>query len=477
MSLVIVPIVFLLAVILIKQLPLIGGKIDLALILTGFLTLFLAGIFNPGDWAAAWIDGLDRLAWVIFLSITGSIFAEISIHLGTVDTIIGALTAKFGKHPRILVICILGVLMIAGSLLGDAIAASTVVGILTIGILASMNLKSEKISAIIVMGASIGSIMPPITQSIALSSTLVGTDPDPVVRLGYLTSGLIFVIIAIYASCILVKKDNVPGANPDIEIKFRDETAGEILKENWKSLIPLFFLILVIFLRTVNIPVVSVDLGPAILKSISFTPSGAEEPIGTLYDALSGTTILKGMTNGIVLSITLAIAFAFLFFKKVRSNTKEIMSESWKKVEKTVLIQVCCAFMLGSFYQAGSIDAVQVFAQSMNGNVLKIGGAIALVLIGMLTGSQSTAQNVIFSFLGPALVTIGVSPTIAALAGANLAAAGQGMPPADLTTFVVVGIVAAQYGNGEECDPLKSMFYSLPMCLCMFAVGIICLFV
>ena len=37
-------------------------------------------------------------------------------------------------------------------------------------------------------------------------------------------------------------------------LKFTDQTAGQILRHNWKSLIPLMFLIAVVLLRTVPIP-------------------------------------------------------------------------------------------------------------------------------------------------------------------------------------------------------------------------------
>ena len=130
---VVIPVCFLLLVVLWKKFPLIGGNINAALLLTGVLTLILGAVSDPADWIAAWIDGLNRMAWIMALSITGGIFAEISVQLGTVDTIIGALTAKFRSHPRILVVCIIATLVLAGSLLGDAIAASTVVGILTEG--------------------------------------------------------------------------------------------------------------------------------------------------------------------------------------------------------------------------------------------------------------------------------------------------------------------------------------------------------
>lgn len=117
---------------------------------------------------------------------------------------------------------------------------------------------------------------------------------------------------------------------------------------------------------------------------------------------------------------------------------------------------------------------MQVFAQGLNENILKFGGASAMVLIGMLTGSQSTAQNVVFSFFGPALVNIGLQPTYVAVAGAHLAAAGQGLPPADLTTFVVAGIVGGMMG--KKVNPVKSMLYMIPMCILLFTIGMIFLY-
>lgn len=470
---VVIPMAVLLIIVLCKKIPVIGGKINVALVVTGALTLLLGGLYNPGQWVAAWIDGLDRLSWIIALSIAGSLFAEISIRLGTIDTIIGALTAKFGRHPRMLIICILFALTLAGSLLGDAIAAATVIGMLTIGILVSMNMSYEKISAIIVMGACVGSIMPPMTQALALASSLVGTPADPVINLGYVTVSISFIVVAIYSAFFLVHKDNVPGANPEVQIRFADQTASSILRANWKSLIPLLFLIVVVLLRTVEIPYLSVDLGPSILQSIRFLTL-EDGTVLSLYDLLSGMSIVNGLTNGIVLSILCAIAVAF-FFPVINKNAANICKESFSKVKMTVVLQICCAFMLGSFYAAGSVDAVSEFAQGLNGNVLKIGGAAAMILLGMLTGSQSTTQNVVFSFFGPALVAFGVNPTYAAVAGAHLATAGQGLPPADLTTFVVVGIVASQFG--KKVDPLKSMFYSMPMCICMMLVGLFFLYI
>lgn len=465
---VIIPIILLLFIIFCKKIPLIGGKINCALFAAGAAALLLAGQINIGDWAVAWVDGLNRLSWIIALSILGSLFAEISNRLGTVDTIIGALTAKFREHPKMLVFSILATLTLAGSLLGDAIAASTVVGMITMGVLASMNLSGEKICAMIVMGASIGSIMPPITQALALSSSLVSADADAVLRIGYVTVGICFMLVCLYCTMFMVRKDNVAGANPDVKIKYADQKAGEILRGNWKSLIPLAFLIFIVLLRTVNIPGISVDLGPTILKAVNFIKVG--DTSVNLYEFLSGVSILSGFTNGIVLSLALAAAVAFLF-PVIRSDAKGVFRDSFSKVKTTVILQICCAFMIGGFYSSGAVDAVSAFASDLNSNVLILGGTVAMLLMGMLTGSQSTAQNVVFSFFGPALVASGIGTTYAAVAGAHLAAAGQGMPPADLTTFVVAGLISAQFG--KKVDPVKSMMYSLPMCICFAAVGIV----
>ena len=474
---VIIPVAVLLLIILVKKLPLIGGNVQVALIAAGVLSLLLGGVFQPGAWLAAFVDGLDRLAWIICLSIFGSIYAETQSRLGVIDTIMGALKARFGNRPRTLVVCIILVLVLAGSLLGDAIAASTVVGVLTIGTLAAMGLSPEVICCIIVTGASMGSIMPPITQALALSSSLVGTAADPVIALGYPTVAIVVVLMCVYLALVYVKKDMVIDRNNPaavaLNVNFDDErSAGRILRDNWKSLIPLGVLILIVVFRTINVPAVKFDLGPALLGNLTYT--NADGVTTSVYAWLAGTTILKGLSNGIVLSLILVTLLTFCF-KEIRSNAGDVVRSGLSKVKVTVGLQVCAAFMLGCFYAGGQIEAVSAFAQGLNTNLLKIGGALAMMLIGMLTGSQSTAQNVVFAFFGPALVQIGLNPTFVAVAGAHLAAAGQGMPPADLTTFVVAGIVGGMLG--KKVDPLKSMIYMIPMCLCFMIIGLVFLYI
>ena len=474
---VIITIAVLLAIVLIKKIPYIGGNITSVLAVAGILTFILNGNLNVGNWILAWIDGLDRMAWIMCLAAAGSIFAEINTTLGAVDTVIGALKAKFYKSPRALAVSVLFVLCLAGSLMGDAVAASTVIGMLTFGIFASMNLPLHKICCLVVMGASIGSIMPPMTQAIALAATLANTDPDAVMNMGFISVGFVFVAMAIYTCLFLVKKDNVPGANPDIIIHDDGKTAGQILKENWKSLLPVGFLILVIICRSVS--AIGIDLGPLVLKAIKLPVTNGVDADGnpvavTLYSFLSGTTILKGLTNGVVISIVCAIIFSLLF-QPVRENFGKIFKTGVKNSMPCVGIQIACSLMIGAFYACGTIDQISDFCLNLGDSVLKIGAGVCLMILGALTGSQSTAQNIINSFALPIMIEAGGDPTFIALGGAHLGAGGMGLPPADLTTFVIAGLIQAQFK--KECDPLKSMFWMLPYSFIMCAVGFFCWFV
>ena len=96
MIIVIIPVIILFAIILIKKIPVIGGNIQVALMLTGLAALLMGGMYNPVSWIAAWIDGIDRLAWIIGLAVFGSIYAETQVRLGTMETVINSeLAASF----------------------------------------------------------------------------------------------------------------------------------------------------------------------------------------------------------------------------------------------------------------------------------------------------------------------------------------------------------------------------------------------
>ena len=106
---------------------------------------------------------------------------------------------------------------------------------------------------------------------------------------------------------------------------------------------------------------------------------------------------------------------------------------------------------------------------------LKLGGAGSLILGGMLLGAQSTTQTSLLPILGPAWMATGVSDINAAAASAHLAAAGQGLPPADLNTFVIAGLVSSLLQ--KQVNPMRSMILTVPYCLLLAFFGLVFLFV
>ena len=228
----------------------------------------------------------------------------------------GRWKAKFGKSPWALVICVILALVIAGSLLGDAIA-STVIGVLTVGTLAAMGLSPEHICCIIVMGASMGSIMPPITQALALSSTLVNTDsgagcPD---RLCHCTARHRH-RMSVCGDLLREKKGmKIVEFDENGEEITDERKAGQILRENWHSLIPLGVLILIVLFRTINVEGLKFDLVPELLGKIQVLKIG-EESI-SLYSWLLPGDDPEGTVQW-YRSFTDFRDNCFFFFKKVR---------------------------------------------------------------------------------------------------------------------------------------------------------------
>jgi TRAP-type transport system large permease protein len=450
MFIVLIPFAVLLAVVFFKKIPFIGGEIRSALVLAAFTALFLGGVYSPIAWGKALIFGLDKIAWVMFLIFLGGIFAELQNELKSVKTVLNILRSAFGRTPKGMIFVIMITLCLAGSLIGDANASCTIIGILGVQILLDMGLSGEQTSATLVMGASIGSIMPPITQALFLSGALMGLtsiEMNQVLNISYFSVGLGLILCCLYVSRWIKIKELPPELMPE-------KKAWETLKEGWVTLIPLFVLVTIIILES----------GFGIRLLSVFDP---------IFAYISHIPILRGIDYRINKALVICIMLTFCY----RNLRKKAFSKVGHGIRKTLIattVLVCAGFMIGAFYNSGMIELVQAGAVKLNEHILKIGGAIAMTLMGMLTGSQSTAQTTIFSTLGPALQAIGLNPVKVSLAGAHLAMAGQGMPPVDLLTFVVAGLVGGF--TGIKVNPIKSMFYSSFMCVYFFIVGLIFLY-
>lgn len=459
---VIVPILLLLIILLCKKIPVIGGNIHAALAAAGLSALVMGGVTNPVGWISAWIDGIDTIAWVMFLTVFGSIYAQTQIKLGTMDTVFKSLKAKFGTRPRALSTCIILTLVVSGALLGGGSPSIAIVGVLMIPSLVQLGLNATQVCAVLVMGGAIGSLMPPVSQAITLSSSLINLEVDYANQYAYFTVGSAVVVTCLYVAFRFVKKGTRIVDYDENGNALPPEKAGDILRKNWATLVPFLVLMIIILLRTFKI----VDIVPNLINLIKIDGKG-------ILTVLKNITFIKGFSNATV-DILIVVTIISYFFPKVYKSGLECVKEGVRDALKPSIIQIFSGLMVGAFMAGGQIEIVKEFAAGMDINILKIGGAAAMVLLGMLTGTQSTPNNAIFSFFGPALVDAGIVPGKAAAAGAQFAAAGQGMPPADLTTFFAAGLVSGVLK--EDVDPLKSMFYAAPVWLWITFTGVLLLY-
>ena len=444
---VIVPLIVLFGIVLIPIKAIKKYNIFLALLLCSATALVMGGV-SPDVVPGALIGGIERIAWVIGLSIFGSIYAQTQVKLGTINTVLGCLKASVGKKPKGLIISIFLTLVIAGSLLGDAIASCTVIGILVVNAMDDLDIEPDKIGSIIMMGGILGSLMPPITQGFFLSASLVDVDVDPVLKFGYFTVG-VCVIVGAFVAVRFIPKET---AAKEETLK---RSAGSIFKKEWPLLVPLGVLIMIVVLRTgfnvellkVADPVLEWFTGIPILRNM-FNLSGASRT-----------------NQAIIVAIIISFCFPAVF-----KEGWSVLKSGIGGVGKTVAIQVCAGIMLGSFYASGMISKITAYTVDLSPHFLKLGGGTMMGLVGMITGSQTTAQNTIFSFLSQILVkNLGVDPVLTALGGAHIACAGQSLPPANLTAFVVAGIVGGVLM--KDVNPIKISIYALPVTIVCFAIG------
>ena len=258
------------------------------------------------------------------------------------------------------------------------------VGVLLIGPMMDLGLEPEQVSASLVLGALLGSLCPPMSNGIVLASSLCGADYNTVLKWAFLTVPFCCAVIILFYSR-WVKIKSLP------EHLIPKEKVGTILKQGLPKLIPMIVLVAIMILaygpwnKVVNTNVITYAWG-------------------WLQKLVKGIPFVSGLSNFIVLSLLTVTLIAFCFKSVRQYGVGKVVKEGFKKYLPCGAVHACCALMLGGFYAAGLIDTIANWAVTLNVNVLKLGGSGAMGLMGMITGSQSTVQNVVLSFFGPALV-------------------------------------------------------------------------
>ena len=67
MSIVLIPIAFLIVISTCKRLPLIGGNLTIAFAGAGLISLWLGGAHDPSAWLAPWLKSMDSIAFIFLL--------------------------------------------------------------------------------------------------------------------------------------------------------------------------------------------------------------------------------------------------------------------------------------------------------------------------------------------------------------------------------------------------------------------------
>lgn len=456
MSIVLIPIIFLILVSTCKKIPLIGGNLYIAFIGAGILSLVMGNPFTMGALTDATLKSFNAVAFIAYIILFGSTFSVLQIQSGAMEAIMNILRALFGKTPQGLVLAILIALYFGGSLMGTVAAVGAAVGLLIVPVLADMKLHPDLICATIVTGASMGGMMPPVSNAIILACSLMGIDSMAALSISYVTVGIGLVVIAFFFCKVYVgDKYSIP------EHLIPKESAGSIFAKNWKKLIPVFILILIVMLN--SIPGVKFDLGRWLFSQIPWGNTNA-------YKALAKVYIIGKILNNIVMAMIIANIACFVCDPSLFGKVKEKLMQQMQRIVGPEFFLIVCAFFMAAFKVAGQNKAIAAWAASLSDSLLIFGGSAAMVIAGMLSGGQSTAQAMLLPILNPAWSAIGIQPLNIALASSHLAMAGQGLPPCDMNTFIIAGLVSGLLG--KEINPMRSMLYSAPYCFYLMLVGI-----
>lgn len=447
---VILPLATLLVIALCKKIPVIGGKIEIALLVSAALALLTSGVYNPIDWLKAIFDGVNRFSWILWMLPAAAIYAQAQIKLGSMDGVVRLLKGFLGNSRRSLIAVTCFSLFIAGSMLGVGSAATAVVGVLVAAALDKDGMPVEITTAIIVMSGALGSLMPPISSSFVQSASIIGANESDVMKIGYVATFAAAIFVLAYT--ILVFGSKRFGVSTTTAER---ENPLKVLREIWPKLIPMMVLLgLVILNSGFGIDLITMAIGPVL-------------------DFLNGIPIIKGVARTLVISLLIAAAVSFLY-KPVRENSKEIFTKAFKSVSGQAIRLICASCLLGAMYAGNQINVIEQVATQLNSYALIFGGGIAMIILGMLTGADSVALSTIMPFYGPAILALGLPPATAAVAISCISTAGQGLPPADMMTFVVCGLLSGLLG--KKIDPLKVMIYASPMCLCLAGIGFFLIF-
>ncbi len=441
------------------------GNIDRGFLCAAIVAMLLGGVFTPTEWLAPWYKGMSGVFYVVWMLFFASVFSRLQADSGAIEGILRLLKALFGKSAKGMVLCVMVMMYVGGSIIGHAGAVSAVVGLMMIPILFEMKMSGEMIAATIVCSGTLGTIMPPLSNPFNFAASISGINVADILNEGYISVGICVAIVTIFWLQVYVgKKYSLSSENEAVANR---EKASDVLREVWPKLVPMLLLLIHIVISTVW----KFDIIGEIIALIPFGESN-------LLEAFQQIPLIGSMLSLISQALLVGIFANIIINKKFRgmglSKFAKYSLTNHKTTYHTMRVTIFAAFLTQSFWTAGQMDVIVTFAESLDSLLIKVGGGILLMICGMLIGAQSGTQMLLMPVLNAAWISAGVTPFSAATAGAFFATAGQGLPPADVTTFIVCGLTESVIK--KKVNPMKSMLYCVPYCLTLAAVGLFYLF-
>ena len=240
------------------------------------------------------VEGTFSYIDTILVIATAMVFMKVVEKSGTLDALSAVIIKKFDKHPAILLILIMAVIMFPGMITGSSTAAVLSAGSIMAPVLLIMGLDTVTAAALIAMGGLLGMIAPPVN----LPAMIIGGGID-VPFVGFGAPLLILTIpVAIFSVLFLGLKQ---ARNMDYE-KMEPHLNKEVAeKYGFRIYIPLFVLVILMMLTKIFkiIPDIGMPLMFLISAIVGLFTGRKVNPVETIQEALHSSLPVMGILMGV----------------------------------------------------------------------------------------------------------------------------------------------------------------------------------
>lgn len=240
------------------------------------------------------VEGTFSYVDTILVIATAMVFMKVVEKSGTLDALSAVIIKKFYKHPAILLILIMAVIMFPGMITGSSTAAVLSAGSIMAPVLLIMGLDAVTAAALIAMGGLLGMIAPPVN----LPAMIIGGGIDvPFVGFG-LPLLILTIPVAIFSALFLGLKQ---AKNMDYE-KMEPHLNKDVAeKYGFKVYIPLFVLVILMLLTKIFkvIPDIGMPLMFLISAIVGLFTGRKVNPVETIQEALHSALPVMGILMGV----------------------------------------------------------------------------------------------------------------------------------------------------------------------------------